>query len=195
MKIPSLFAACAFALTLSPAHSAEAFDFDVLTEADIKVGPSQNAEGSAISLAEDPATGSRTLKCIYNIAGDKGYAEFVFNEKRLKPRLPTTGRYKISFRVRGNEEVQAGPVGLRLVDARGEVHQYMLPGLEGLLKKPEWSQYETVLDLSASETHWGAESDGVVDTPAALYSFAVNGGRDGDSGTLHFDDLQFEPAD
>jgi len=195
MKTTSLFAACAFALTLSPALPAETFDFDVLTEADIKVGPSQNAEGSAISLSEDPATGSRNLKCVYNITGDQGYAEFVFNEKRLKPRLPVAGRYKISFRVRGNEEVKAGPVGLRLVDARGEVHQYMLPGLEALMKNPEWSRYETVLDLSASETHWGAESDGVVDAPAALYSFAVNGGRDGDSGTLHFDDLQFEPAD
>jgi len=196
MKPKSLFVACTLALTLSPCLYAETFDFNTLTESDIKLGPSQKAEGSAISLAsDDTQNGNRSLKCVYNIAPDRGYAEFVFNEKRQGPKLLSVGRYKISFRMRGNEEAKAGPVGIRLIDANGEVHQYMLAGIEANLKNPEWSQFETVLDLSASENHWGANSDGLVDAPVSLYSFAVNGGQEGDSGTFSFADLKFEPAD
>lgn len=194
MKKCLLFA-CAAALALIHNLHSETFDFDALTDSSIAIGPSKNADGSAIALSpENPHSGTQSLKCVYNIGPGNGYAEFVFNEKRIGPKVPAQGKYKISFWVRGDEAVKAGPVGLRLYDAKREIHQYMLPGLEPYLRSREWTQYETVLDLSSSEVHWGADSDGIVDTPAALFSLAINGGAEGDSGVLFFDDLTFEPV-
>lgn len=186
--------ACAIALSLTHNLFSEDFDFDALTDSDVTLGPSKNADGSAIVLSpENPHSGKQCLKCIYNLGPGNGYAEFVFNDKHIGPKVPAPGKYKISFWVRGDEAVKAGPVGMRFYDAKREVHQYMLPGLEQKLRSPEWTQYETVIDLSSSEVHWGPNSDGIVDMPAALFSLAVNGGTGGDSGTLFFDDLTFEP--
>ncbi|PTX97449.1 hypothetical protein DB346_20865 [Verrucomicrobia bacterium LW23] len=173
---------------------AEDFDIDMLSESDIKVGVGKSSDGSVISLSSDkPRTGKQALKLIYNILPGNGYAEFVFNQRRLSPRLNAAGKWKIAMWVRGDSAIKAGPVGLRFLDGRGEVFQFMLPKMEEALRSSDWTKYEVTLDLDVSQGHWGNNSDGIADAPLSLFSLAVNGGPDGDAGTIYVDDISFEP--
>ena len=191
-----LFAVALAATAFAPclAH-AEDFDFDALSDNDIKMGVGKLSDGSAVALSPDnPKTGKQCLKLVYNIEPGNGYAEFIFNQRGLTPKFTAAGKWKLSFWVRGDSAIKAGPVGLRILDARGEVFQFLLPKLEAALQKPEWTQYETVLNLDTPQVHWGSNSDGIADAPLRLFSLAVNGGASGDSGSIYIDDLSIEPA-
>ncbi|HSI85384.1 MAG: hypothetical protein ACAI35_19280 [Candidatus Methylacidiphilales bacterium] len=183
-------------LAMLPFAHAEEFDFDMLSDSDIKMGVGKLSDGSAVALSNDnPKTGKQCLKLVYNIEPGNGYAEFIFNQRGLTPKFTLAGIWKVSFWVRGDTAVKAGPVGIRLLDARGEVFQFMLPRIDSALRKPEWNLYETELNLDASQGHWGNNSDGVADAPLRLFSLAINGGSAGDSGSIYIDDLKIEPVE
>ncbi|MBW3635979.1 MAG: family 1 glycosylhydrolase [Armatimonadetes bacterium] len=166
-------------------------DFEAMATEGIAPVDGRNAAGTTYQVVGGTSHGgAKAMKINYQFQG-AGWLEF--NWATPQPLNANDDQLPLSVWVKGggNRHFQNGAV--RLLDAKGEVWQALLPKFAEALNGDGWREYKVTLDLSNLQESWGAPEnvDKKFDRPFHLLGFAFGHTEENAvEGTIYLDDLR-----